>query len=43
MMYLGRVETWLLPLKIKFASKVRTSSQSTAKRLSLLGLEGGKN
>ena len=33
---------WLLPLKIKFASKVRTSSQSTAKRLSLLGLERGK-
>ena len=33
---------WLLPLKIKYASKVRTSSQSTAKRLSLLGLEREK-
>ena len=33
---------WLLPLKVKFASKVRTSSQSTANRLTLLGLEREK-
>ncbi len=30
---------WLLPLKLKYARTVRTSSQSTAHRLSLLGAE----
>ena len=37
MMYLGG--RLVVPLKVKFASKVRTSSQSTANRLTLLGLE----
>lgn len=33
---------WLLPLKLKNAFKVRTSSQSTAKRLSILGASNDK-